>query len=430
MSRDQRARDNWALLFAQDTALAVGRPLVTVFCLAPSFLGATVRQYDFMLRGLEETARLLEERQIPVRLLEGEAGEEIPLFVERVKAHSLVTDFDPLRIKRRWRKEVATRIGVAFDEVDAHNIIPCRVASPKQEFAARTFRPRVRSLLPEYLEKYPPLRRHPHRWRGGGSLPDWKRARSALALDVRVPPVTGVAAGPEEGMKALRRFLRTKLAQYGEARNDPARDGQSGLSPWLHFGQLSPQRVAFEVSASDAPREAREAFLEELVVRRELADNFCWHQEAYDSVEGFPGWAQKTLHQHRRDPRPRLYGLADLEAGRTDDPLWNAAQREMVFTGRMHGYLRMYWGKKILGWTKSPEEALARSVELNDRYQLDGRDPNGYAGIAWCIGGVHDRPWPPRPVFGTVRSMTFEGCRRKFDINGYITRVEALARRG
>jgi deoxyribodipyrimidine photo-lyase len=197
----------------------------------------------------------------------------------------------------------------------------------------------------------------------------------------------------------------------------------SHLSPYLHFGQLSAQRVALEAQGYDADIPAQEAFLEQLVVRRELSDNFCFYEPAYDRFEGLPAWARETLDRHRTDPRPYLYGLEEFEEARTHDPLWNAAQSQMVKTGYMHGYMRMYWAKKILEWTESPEEALRVAIYLNDRYELDGRDPNGYTGIAWCIGGLHDRAWGERPVFGKVRYMSAGGARRKFDAAAYIDMV-------
>jgi deoxyribodipyrimidine photo-lyase len=204
----------------------------------------------------------------------------------------------------------------------------------------------------------------------------------------------------------------------------------SDLSPYLHFGQIASQRVAWEVRRAEAPAEAKQAFLEELIVRRELADNFCYYNPAYDQVAGFPAWAQQTLDQHRRDPRDYLYELPDWEAGRTHDDLWNAAQLEMVRRGKMHGYLRMYWAKKILEWSATPEEALATAIYLNDRYELDGRDPNGYTGVAWSIGGVHDRPWGERPVFGKIRYMSRAGCQRKFNVEQYIAWVRELPEGG
>jgi deoxyribodipyrimidine photo-lyase len=246
-----------------------------------------------------------------------------------------------------------------------------------------------------------------------------------------VPETGGPAPGEDAALAGLRAFVSGRLAGYDTNRNDPNKDAASGLSPYLHFGQLSAQLVALTVRAAllsdPALGASADAFLEQLIVRRELADNFCLHHPDYDTVDAFPAWARATLDKHRLDPRPVLYSLDELERARTDDPLWNAAQAEMVLTGRMHGYMRMYWGKKLLEWTEGPEQAMAWAVRLNDRWQLDGRDPNGYAGIAWAIGGVHDRPWPERPVFGTVRYMNSAGARRKFDVDAYVRRFPSLA---
>jgi len=217
----------------------------------------------------------------------------------------------------------------------------------------------------------------------------------------------------------LREFLRERLPWYHEGRNDPMEDAQSNLSPYLHFGHISAQRIVLEVTKHDANRESQEAFLEELIVRRELSDNFCFYNAHYDHFEGFPDWAKKTLNDHRKDTREYVYSLDDFGRGDTHDQLWNAAQREMVRRGKMHGYMRMYWGKKILEWTESPEEAIKIAIYLNDRYELDGRDTNGYAGIAWSIGGVHDRAWPERPIFGKIRYMSYHGCKSKFDVMAY-----------
>jgi deoxyribodipyrimidine photo-lyase len=214
--------------------------------------------------------------------------------------------------------------------------------------------------------------------------------------------------------------LDNKLSDYADGRNDPAREGQSSLSPYLHFGQIAAQRVALDVEDAPAGQKAKEAFLEELIIRRELADNFCYYNPYYDAFAGFPQWARKTLDEHRDDFREYLYTLAQFEQAQTHDNLWNAAQREMVKTGKMHGYLRMYWAKKILEWTPSPEKALEVAIYLNDRYELDGRDPNGYTGIAWSLGGVHDRAWGERKVFGKIRYMSYNGCKSKFDVAAYI----------
>jgi len=196
--------------------------------------------------------------------------------------------------------------------------------------------------------------------------------------------------------------------------------GQSNLSPYLHFGQISAQRIALEVRKARLDPEAQKAFLEELIIRRELSDNYCYYNPDYDRPSGFPAWAQKTQATHQDDRREYDYSSEQLEKAQTHDPLWNAAQMEMVHKGKMHGYMRMYWAKKILEWTKSPEEAQRIAITLNDKYELDGRDPNGYTGIAWSIGGVHDRAWGERPVFGKIRYMSYNGSKSKFDVKGYI----------
>jgi deoxyribodipyrimidine photo-lyase len=421
MSRDQRADDNWALLFAQERALARGVALGVVFCLVDRFLGASPRHFAFMMDGLRETADALAAKAIPFFLLHGDPGREIPDFARKHKVGELVTDFDPLRIKRQWRQRITGSLAIPFVEVDAHNVVPCRIASRKREFGAYTLRPKIRELLPRYLTDLPRIVRHPHPWLRRVPPPRWAQA-CALSTDP-ARPAAGFTPGEKAARAALRRFLAQKLAAYPEARNDPTVDGQSNLSPYLHFGQLSAQRVALEVERSGAPRAAREAFLEELIVRRELSDNFCFYEVAYDSVAAFPDWARSTFARHAPDPRPYLYTAAQLEAAETHDTLWNAAQQQMIRAGKMHGYLRMYWGKKILEWTRSPEEAMEIAIGLNDRYELDGRDPNGYAGIAWCIGGVHDRPWPERPVFGKIRYMNENGCRRKFDADRFVRQI-------
>ncbi len=422
MSRDQRVADNWALLYAQQLALELQTPLAVVFTLAPAFLDATLRQYGFMLRGLQQLSQRLAALNIPFFLLRGEPVEQVCRFIREKRVSAVVTDFDPLRIKRTWREQAALRSEVAFHEVDAHNIVPCRIASTKQEYGAYTLRPKIRRLLPEFLVDFPPARCHPHDWPSAAEPFDPDDLLNSLQLDRSVAEVSRLTPGEAAGCELLLEFIENGLDSYEARRNDPCREGQSGLSPYLHFGQLSAQRVALEAARAAGGTVSSDAFLEELIVRRELADNFCWYNSDYDRVAGFPDWALRTIAEHRHDRREYLYSREQFERAATHDPLWNAAQREMVTTGRMHGYLRMYWAKKILEWSESPEEAMEIAIRLNDRYQLDGRDPNGYAGIAWSIGGVHDRAWGERPLFGKIRYMNDKGCRRKFDVAGYIGR--------
>lgn len=426
LSREQRHQDNYPLLQAQQTALAAQAPLAVVFTLAPAFLGATRRQYAFMLQGLAQVAAALAAYHIPFFLLRGEPPATLAAFLQDHQVGLLVTDFDPLRIKRRWKEELLQRRPVPALEVDGHNIVPCWLASPKAEYGAYTLRPKIQRLLPDFLTDFPPLVPHPYPWPQPAPAWDWRQVLADLAPEDAGPAITWCQPGEAAARQALHRFLVERLPAYASARNNPVVAGQSDLSPYLHFGHLAPQRLALAVRRAEAPTAAKEAFLEELIIRRELSDNFCYYQPDYDQVQGFPPWAQQTLARHQADPRPYLYDLAELAAGRTHDPLWNAAQLELVCRGKMHGYLRMYWAKKILEWTPTPDTALAYAIYLNDRYELDGRDPNGYTGIAWSIGGVHDRPWPERPIFGKIRYMSLEGCRRKFSINDYINKVNIL----
>ena len=420
MSRDQRAEDNWALIHARSLAAERDVPVRVLFCLVPSFLGATARQYGFMLRGLKETAASLHRDGIPFHLIRGNPPDEVPRFLEKAGAGALVTDFDPLRVKRDWLRRVCERITIPACLIDAHNIVPCWKASPKQEYGAYTIRPKIHRLLETFLEPFPrlpPQSVAPSRF---PDLPDPDALLHAPGLDDSVPEVPNLRPGSAAGMALLDEFIRDRLSGYATDRNDPNRPGQSGLSPWLHLGQIAPQRVALEIRAADQDDDSVRAFLEELIVRRELSDNYCYYQPAYDAPTGIPDWARRSSEAHRGDRRPFVYSLRELEEARTHDPLWNAAQNGMAVTGKMHGYLRMYWAKKILEWTPDPETAWRTAILLNDKYSLDGRDPNGYAGIAWSLGGVHDRAWNTRPVFGKIRYMSLGGCRRKFDVDQYV----------
>lgn len=424
MSRDQRAQDNWALLAAAHLAKEHRSRLEVVFALAPTFSGATWRAYDFLLRGLRETEADLATLGISFTLLVGDPGEIVARYINERNVAALVTDFDPLRVKRAWKDAVVSGTSVPVYEVDAHNIVPAWVASTKKEFGAYTLRPKIHKLLSKYLTDIPKLAAL-----GTSLLPqtDWVHAAASIHADRTVRPVEGISPGALAARNALRTFIDRGLEYYDTKRNDPLADGQSGLSPYLHFGQFSAQRVAWEVHRSFAPLSAKEAFLEELIIRRELSDNFCLYEPAYDSPDGFPDWAKKTLAEHASDPREYVYTLEEFESATTHDRLWNAAQREMLVRGKMHGYMRMYWAKKILEWSKSPEEAMDIAIRLNDKYELDGRDPNGYVGIAWSIGGVHDRAWFDRPVFGKIRYMNAGGCAKKFDVKAYIARWSQLS---
>ncbi len=426
MSRDQRVADNWALLYAKKLADETRSPLAVIFNLAPEFLDATTRHYEFILNGMEQVEIDLLKLNIPMFLLPGNPEKTIPSFVKKQKIASLVTDFNPLKISKGWKNQVRSKITIPFYEVDAHNIVPVWIASNKQEYAAYTIRPKIHKHLDEYLTDYPKLYKHKHKWPGETAHIDWRKARKTLKVDNSEGEVDWLKPGEHAAVKAMSSFFKKRLPDYYSKRNDPNHEAQSNLSPYLHFGQLSAQRLAYETQRFDADITSQEAFLEELIIRRELADNYCHYASDYDNFDGLPAWARDTLEAHSRDKREYIYTLDQFESGVTHDELWNAAQREMVITGKMHGYMRMYWAKKILEWTETPRRAQEIAIYLNDRNSLDGRDPNGYAGIAWSIGGLHDRAWAERKIFGKIRYMNYNGCRRKFDVPAYIDRINNI----
>jgi deoxyribodipyrimidine photo-lyase len=419
MSRDQRVHDNWALLFAQQVALQRGKELIVLFSIVPEYLEATLRQYEFMLKGLMDVEKELKRYHIPFFILQGNPPTVIPKFIKERYASNLVADFDPLKIKRKWKNETAKKIDIPFYEVDAHNIVPCFYVSPKQEFGAYTIRPKIHKNLPEFLDEFPKLKKMKSSKSFSLNKIDWENVYSSLRVDESVKPVDWIKPGDKAAHKTLKDFIENKLDKYSELRNDPNADALSNLSPYLHFGQISAQRVALIVKGL-GNHPYSESFLEELIVRRELSDNFCYYNTNYDSFKGFPDWAKKTLNDHKKDDREYVYSLKQFEKAKTHEDLWNAAQIQLVNTGKLHGYMRMYWAKKILEWSKSPEDALKIAIYLNDKYEIDGRDPNGYTGCAWAIGGVHDRAWTERPVYGKIRYMNRNGAKRKFDIEKYI----------
>lgn len=417
MQRDMRVDDNWALLYAQKIALETSSSLVVIFNLVSSFPGANIRQYNFMIEGLKEVEQELTKLNISFNLLLGEPKTNIPEFIADNNVSILVTDFNPLKIVRKWKKEVWEKTNIPFYEVDAHNIIPMWGASDKLEFAAYTIRPKIAKQIDKYLVQFPKLKVQSGKVKNNTN---WEKVYQFINVDTNVDVVKNIFPGANAAKNTLNNFIIYKLNFYNEKRNNPVEDYQSGLSPYLHFGHISAQTIALEIKNSKTDGESKDAFLEELIVRRELSDNFCYYNTNYDNYDGFPIWAKKSLEEHWGDKREFIYSLEEFENGNTHDPLWNAAQKEMVVKGKMHGYMRMYWCKKILEWTANPKDALTIAIYLNDKYQLDGRDPNGYVGITWSIGGVHDRAWFERPVYGKIRYMNYNGCAKKFDVKKYI----------
>ncbi len=424
MQASQRAHCNHALEFAIDLANEVSVPLVVLFGITDAYPEANARHYAFMLQGLAELRRDLEDRGIMFVLRI--APPEVAACELAEDACALITDRGYTRIQKRWREYVAEHALCRVIQVETDVVVPVEAASGKEEYAARTLRPRIHRLLPEYLV---PLKARKLR----KGFPDFDLASEDLSapeellarldIDRSVPPVSAFRGGHSHAVTLLREFIDHKLDHYDELSNDPSLDFTSHLSPYLHFGQISPLEIALAVAQSPGPNE--EAFLEQLIVRRELSMNFVQYNLAYDSYDCLPDWAQATLAEHAKDPRPYVYSEDELGQAQTHDPYWNAAQLEMVRGGKMHNYMRMYWGKKILEWSPTPREAFDTALRLNNRYELDGRDPNGFTGVAWCFG-KHDRPWQERPVFGKVRYMNAAGLERKFKMDAYLAKVAAL----
>ena len=427
MRRAQRAVDNPALETAIALANAIARPVVVFFGLRTRHPHATLRHFEFMIAGLADTAARLERRNIGFALRRSEArraGEDLVRFAAEVEPAAIVVDRNPIAAIDAWGNAIPAAFRVPVLSVDADVIVPTAVIG-REHYAARTIRPKLHAQLERFLRPVGnrAVRVAWQRPRRFQSVDPSRELIDTLALDREVAAAADFAGGTTAALARLKRFVETGLTHYATRRNAPEMDGTSGLSPYLHFGQIGPHTIAIAARDADAPDEDRRAFLEELIVRRELAIAFTTYNPRYASLSGCEPWALATLERHIRDPRGHVYSERQLEQAETHDALWNAAQRQMVESGWMHGYMRMYWAKKILEWQRSPRDAHRIAVRLNDRYELDGRDPNGYAGIAWAIGGKHDRAWgPERAVYGTVRYMSDTRTARKFDSKAYIAR--------
>lgn len=430
---NHRAAQNHAL----DVALALGNhlglPVVAYQALRPDYPHASARHHAFALDGMAELPGAYAARGIPYWLeLPRSPREHVPRVAElATHAAAVVSDLWPSFVVPGHLRGAARRLDVPLFAVDASCVVPMQRIAERQ-LGAYTLRPKLRKLWPQYLEQALPERAH-RKARAAARLEppfapaDALAARAALhtfAIDPAVAPVPGVRGGRSAALAALETFVSGRLAGYPEGRNDPGLDGQSSLSPYLHWGHLHAGEIVRAVHAALGPAHpAAEAYLEELLVRRELGFNYCLHTPPAQqlSLGSLPRWVQDTLERHRGDTREALYPLEALDEARTDDGLWNAAQRELRERGRIHGYLRMLWGKRILGWSESPEEALRRIAHLNDRYALDGRDPVSVANFMWVLG-LHDRPFQERPVLGKVRPMSSARTAEKFDLGPYLAR--------
>ena len=377
-----------------------------------------------MLEGIQDVQQSLEKRRIPFYVVRESPEIIIPKLAE--EASMVIVDRDYQKVQRKWRIDVANLIECPMHQVETNVIVPIEAVTNKEEFSAGTIRPKIQRIIEDYLF---PVRKRRLKIQSegigltgvdlGGIDSILKHTKFSRNLTQNIPFTGGTA----QATKLLRKFITRNLDVFGTERNDPSVNRLSSMSPYLHFGQISPLAIAIEIQKATSP--GSESYLEELIIRRELSMNFVFFNPNYDNFECLPNWAKETLEIHSFDKRDYVYSVKELENASTHDPYWNAAQKEMVQRGKMHGYMRMYWGKKILEWMESPSDAYETCIRLNDMYELDGRDPNGYAGVAWCFG-KHDRAWGERKIFGKVRYMNDKGLKRKFDIEAYVNRIDEL----
>lgn len=452
ISRDLRLNDNWALTYAHQLASQTRQPLRLVFHLLPTMGQRSHEHFQFLLTGLQQLQISAQKLNISLTVITTDSLTELTTAIASWNPGAVVLDFSPLKGPQQRARHLADNLNCLVAQVDAHNCIPVWQTSDHQEYAARTIRPKIHRLLPDFLETAPTIPTYPVAnlklpTRNEVTFPnptvaDWQAIVNYVQAPTnhqQLPWHPGESAAQTQ----LKIFLTERLTNFALYRNDPNQIACTDLSPYLHFGMINAATIiaktlqytnlnlenvlAYDrstpVLSGTPPAQqqlhATATLLEEMVVRKELADNFCYYNHSYNSIVGAPTWAQQTLAKHQTDRRAIIYSLAELTRAKTTDTAWNAAQTQLIRTGKLHGYMRMYWAKQLLVWTPDVATAIQIAITLNDRYSLDGGDPNGYVGILWSLAGLHDRPWQERPIFGTVRTMTNTGLSRKFNLEKY-----------
>ncbi len=426
MQASQRAALNHALEYAATEANRLDLPLLVGFGIMDDYPEANLRHYTFMVEGLQDTDLALKARNSKLVVRHGHPV-EVALTLGK-SASLIVTDRGYLRHQKQWRESVAADAACKVVQVETDVIVPVDVVTEKREFAARTIRPRIHKHFKSYLKDQRQVkikRSSRHLKEQGLDLNNVDALCASLKLDRSVSPVSNIfKGGTTEGMKRFRRFCKERLSNYSKNRNHPETDDVSHMSKYLHFGMVSPIWLLMELQKHAGPRSVDlQTYVEELLVRRELAFNFVEFTPNYDSFECLPEWAKDTLEKHAKDKRSPQYTASELENAQTHDVYWNASMLEMKHTGYMHNYMRMYGGKKILEWSSSARHAYRTALSLNNKYFLDGRDPNSFANIAWIFGN-HDRPWQEREIYGKLRCMMASGLERKCDIRSYVQKIE------
>jgi deoxyribodipyrimidine photo-lyase len=439
MQIHRRAYQNQALNFAIEQANKLGLPLVVYEGLRPDYDQANDRIHQFIIEGAINNHKDFAKRGIRYcfyLMRDPQQGNRRAVAQLAQEAALLVTDDFPTFVVPEHNRAIVKQVDCPVYAVDANGVVPIRELK-KEEYAARTIRPKIHRLLPVYLwhieEINPKIKSANLKLNFREETPLEKAHVAALLrgtkIDHSVTPSRLYHGGRNEALKRLNTFVSERLRNYNAGRNVTGEHWTSELSPYLHFGHISAMEVALAVLHADAPADCIDAFLEELIVRRELSYNFCHFNPKHATIEALPAWARQTIFAHANDKRPYIYSPEQFEAAETHDEVWNLAQRELLATGKIHNYVRMLWGKKIIEWSKTPQEALGTMIRLHHRYALDGRNPNTYTGILWCFG-MHDRAWgPQRQVFGLVRYMTSDSMRRKINLPAYKAWVESCEKR-
>ena len=425
----RRLRSNLALDYAIHRANEEELPVVVYESIRPDYPGANDRIHSFVLEGVAANHHDALKRGLRYVFFLPRTRDESRGALRRLaqRARLVVTDEYPTLTFRAQTQSFAAASPCPVVTVDGNGILPMRVFG-KEQYTAKQLRDRAFRLLEERWSDALELETKYRPFGGDLDLPNYNGANprtnaASCAIDHSVAPVP-VRGGREEGLRRLDTFVRRKLAGYADRRNRDA-DHTSELSPYLHFGYLSAHEIARRALLSNAPAEDIDAFLEQLIIRRELSFNLCFYRDDHASLACLPDWAKKTLAEHADDRRHPVYSFDDLEHARTEDEVWNLAQRGLLKLGTIHNYLRMLWGKKVIEWSRKPEEAHAFMVAMHDKYAIDGRDPNTHAGILWCFG-KHDRPWFERPIFGTIRYLASDSTKRKVDLAAYARKIDAL----
>ncbi len=422
MQSSQRSVYNHALEYSIFLANKYNKPLVVYFGLWGKYPDANLRHYYFMLQGLKEVKNNLNDRGIKFIIQKTSPDKGVIKLSEYCSL--IVVDRGYLNIQKKWRDNVSKNIKCPLIQVESDVVVPVEIVSNKEEYAAYTFRPKLNRFIESYLKPFQNIKISNESLKFDFKSLDIENIDKIcydLRLDNSVKPSKFYIGGFNQAKKILDKFIKNKLNKYHEDKNDPNKKCTSNMSPYLHFGQISPLYISLRILKHK--NEGANAYFEELIIRRELSMNYIFYNNYYDSFNGLPNWSKNTLMHHTKDKRDYIYSLDELENAQTHDSYWNACQKQMIQTGMMHGYLRMYWGKKIIEWTKNPLDAFNIAVYLNNKYELDGRDPNSFTGIAWCFG-KHDRPWFERKIFGKVRYMNDKGLKRKFDADKFASNYE------